>query len=80
MGVIFMGVVLRLADLVAAAGAVRPIFPGAPGFRRIRLRETLGAQCSDFPRPIRCSPGALSILIGPHELDGMKANCAANNL
>src|SRR5580692_6646617 len=36
-GVVFMGVILRLADLVAAAGAGRPIFPGAPGLRHVRL-------------------------------------------
>src|ERR1700686_489663 len=37
MVVIFVGVILRLADFVAAAGAGRPIFPGPPGFRHVRL-------------------------------------------
>src|SRR5215472_12179577 len=30
------GVILGLADLVAAAGPRRPIFPGTPGLRRAR--------------------------------------------
>src|SRR5580693_4258932 len=35
--VILVGVILRLADFVAAAGTGRPIFPGAPGLRLVRL-------------------------------------------
>src|ERR1700730_9951108 len=32
-----MVVIVRLADFVAAAGTGRPIFPGAPGLRLVRL-------------------------------------------
>src|SRR5580700_586717 len=34
---LFMGVIVRLADFVAAAGAISPVFPGPPGFRHVRL-------------------------------------------
>src|ERR1700683_2509807 len=36
--------IVRVADFIAAAGAVRPIFPGPPGFRRVRL-VALPARC-----------------------------------
>ena len=37
---------MRLADHVAATGAIRPVFPGAPSFRRMRF--VTGSACSDL--------------------------------
>src|SRR5262249_44973930 len=39
-------VILRLTDHIGAAGAVRPILPGAPRLRRIRL--ITGGACGDL--------------------------------
>src|SRR5580698_6149501 len=45
---VLLRVVRRLADPIAAPGAVRPIFPGAPGLRRSRRIGFAAAAGSDL--------------------------------